>query len=50
MTADELARTAAELGLDAVGAAPVGPYETTEAAIRSRRDAGLFGRMRFTMA
>lgn len=50
MTADELARTAAELGLDAVGATAAAPYEATEAHIRSRREAGLFGRMRFTMS
>ena len=41
---------AAELGLDAVGAAPAGPYEETERHIRERRARGLFARMRFTMA
>src|SRR4051812_14955122 len=50
MTTDELTRAAAELGLDAVGATPVGPYTDTERHIRERRARGLFGRMRFTMA
>ena len=50
MTADDLARTATELGLDVVGATPVAPYTGTERHIRERRAAGLFGRMRFTMA
>ena len=50
MTADDLARTAAELGLDVVGATPVAPYTETERHIHERREAGLFGRMRFTMA
>ncbi|HKO75507.1 MAG TPA: tRNA epoxyqueuosine(34) reductase QueG [Gaiellaceae bacterium] len=46
----ELSRLAAQLGLDAVGAAPAGPYEETERHIRERRARGLFARMRFTMA
>jgi epoxyqueuosine reductase len=50
MRAEELAGLAEELGLDAVGAAPVGPYEETERHIRERRARGLFGEMRFTMA
>ena len=50
MDAHELERLAISLGLDAVGAAPVGPYETTEAAIVERRDRGLFADMSFTMA
>src|SRR5438067_12826968 len=50
MTARELERLAGELGLDAVGAAPAGPYEETERAIRERRERGLFADMRFTMA
>ncbi len=50
MTADELRRLAAELGLDAVGAAIAAPYEETERHIRERRARGLFGQMRFTMA
>ena len=50
MTADELALTATELGLDVIGATPVEPYTETERHIRERRAAGLFGRMRFTMA
>ena len=50
MTTDELRSLAEELGLDVVGAAPVAPYEETERHIRERRDRGLFGSMRFTMA
>ena len=50
MTAAELARHAAELGLDVVGAAPAEPYEETERHIRERRARGLFADMRFTMA
>ncbi len=46
----ELEALAEELGLDAVGAAPVAPYEETERHIRERRDRGLFADMRFTMA
>ena len=49
MTAAELALLGAELGLDAVGAAPAEPYEETERHIRERRDRGLFGGMGFTM-
>jgi epoxyqueuosine reductase len=50
MTAAELARHAAQLGLDVVGAAPAEPYEETERHIRERRERGLFADMRFTMA
>jgi epoxyqueuosine reductase len=50
MTADELGRMAAELGLDVVGATRAEPYEDTERDIRSRRERGLFADMRFTMA
>jgi epoxyqueuosine reductase len=50
MQAEELARLGEELGLDVVGAAPVGPYEETERHIRERRARGLFADMRFTMA
>ncbi|MGB2874194.1 MAG: tRNA epoxyqueuosine(34) reductase QueG [Gaiellaceae bacterium] len=50
MTASELARLAEEIGLDAVGAARVSPYEETERHIRERRARGLFADMRFTMA
>jgi epoxyqueuosine reductase len=46
----ELSRLAAELGIDAVGAAPAEPYQETERHIRERRARGLFARMRFTMA
>jgi epoxyqueuosine reductase len=50
MTGAELTKLAAELGIDAVGVAPVGPYEDTEETIRERRKRGLFADMRFTMA
>jgi epoxyqueuosine reductase len=50
MTRAELERLAAELGIDAIGAAPAEPYEQTEEAIRDRRRRGLFADMRFTMA
>ena len=50
MTAAELERLAAELGLDVVGAAPVAPYSETERHIRERRERGLFADMRFTMS
>jgi len=50
MTAAELSRLAAELGLETIGAAPAGPYEGTERDIVSRREHGLFADMRFTMA
>jgi epoxyqueuosine reductase len=50
MQADQLGRLGAEVGLDVVGAAPVGPYEDTERHIRERRERGLFADMRFTMA
>ena len=49
MTAAELARHGAELGLDALGAAPAAPYEATERHIRDRRARGLFAGMGFTM-
>ena len=41
---------AEELGLDVVGAAPAEPYVETERHILERRERGLFGEMRFTMA
>jgi len=50
MTAAELARSATELGLDVVGAAPAVPYEETEQHIVDRRNQGLFADMKFTMA
>jgi epoxyqueuosine reductase len=50
MTTAELARTAEELRIDVVGAAPAGPYGETERHIRERRARGLFADMRFTMA
>ena len=50
MTAEELRQLGEELGLDVVGAAPAAPYEETEWHIRERRERGLFGTMRFTMA
>ena len=48
ITAETLARLGAELGLAAVGAAPVGPYEQTERLIRERKARGLFDTMGFT--
>ena len=48
VTAEALARLGAELGLAAVGAAPVGPYEETERLIRERKARGLFDTMGFT--
>jgi len=50
MTADRLRQLAEELGLDVVGAAAAAPYTETERHIRERRERGLFGSMRFTMA
>jgi epoxyqueuosine reductase len=50
MTGAELSRLADELGLDAVGAAPVAAYTGTERHIRERRERGLFADMQFTMA
>jgi epoxyqueuosine reductase len=50
MTSAELMALAAELGIDAIGAAPAAPYDDTERQIRERRSRGLFADMRFTMA
>jgi epoxyqueuosine reductase len=50
VNAAELTAAAEELGLDAIGAAPVAPYEETERHIRERKARGLFAEMRFTMA
>jgi epoxyqueuosine reductase len=50
MTAEELRRVGEELGLDVVGAAQAAPYDETERHILERRERGLFGSMRFTMA
>jgi epoxyqueuosine reductase len=50
MTGAELTELATELGIDAVGVAPVAPYDETETHIRERRERGLFADMRFTMA
>jgi epoxyqueuosine reductase len=50
VTAEHLGQLAAELGIDAVGAAPAEPYADTERHIRERRARGLFADMRFTMA
>jgi epoxyqueuosine reductase len=50
MTGGELSRLADELGLDAVGAAPVAAYESTERHIGERAARGLFADMKFTMA
>jgi epoxyqueuosine reductase len=48
MTSAGLARLGAELGLDAVGAAPAAAYEETERHIRERKARGLFATMGFT--
>jgi epoxyqueuosine reductase len=50
VNAAELQALAAELGLDAIGAARAEPYTETERHIRERRARGLFADMRFTMA
>jgi len=50
MTARELELLAGELGIDALGATPAGPYENTERQILERRAQGLFADLRFTMA
>jgi epoxyqueuosine reductase len=50
VTTQELLQLGEDLGLDAIGAAPAGPYDETERAIRERRARGLFADMRFTMA
>ena len=50
MTGAELTELAAELGIDAIGAVPVAPYDDTERHIRERKARGLFADMRFTTA
>ncbi len=50
MTADEIRRLAAELGLAAVGVARAEAYVDTERHIVERRSRGLFAEMKFTMA
>ncbi len=50
MTGAELTELATELGIDAIGAAQVAPYDDTERHIRERRARGFFADMRFTMA
>jgi epoxyqueuosine reductase len=50
MRGHELTRLAEELGLDAVGAAPVAAYDGTERHIRDRRARGLFADLKFTIA
>jgi len=50
VTTAEVQRLGEELGLDAVGVTRAEPYAETEQHIRMRRERGLFGRMRFTMA
>jgi epoxyqueuosine reductase len=50
MRAADLDRLGAALGLDVVGAAPVGPYDDTERHILERRNRGLFADLRFTTA
>ncbi|TMM15218.1 MAG: tRNA epoxyqueuosine(34) reductase QueG [Actinobacteria bacterium] len=50
VTAEDLRQLAAEIGIDAIGAARAEPYAETERHIRERRARGLFADMRFTMA
>jgi len=50
VTAGELQRLGAELGLDVVGATPAVAYDETERHILERRARGLFADMRFTMS
>jgi epoxyqueuosine reductase len=50
MTADDVRRFGAELGLDEIGVARAEPYEATERHIVDRRARGLFAGMKFTMA
>ena len=50
MTADEIRRLAAELGLDALGVTRAEAYVETERHIVERRARGLFADMKFTMA
>jgi epoxyqueuosine reductase len=50
MTGAELIELADELGIDAIGAASVAPYDDTERHIRDRKARGLFADMRFTTA
>ncbi len=50
MTADDIRRLAAGLGLDAVGVARAEAYVETERHITERRARGLFADMKFTMA
>jgi epoxyqueuosine reductase len=50
MNAAELSAVAEELGLDAIGAAPVGAYAETERHIAERKARGLFADLQFTMA
>lgn len=48
MTVAELEQLGAELGLDAIGAAPAAAYAQTERHIRDRKARGLFATMGFT--
>ncbi len=50
MKAAELERLADELGIDAIGAAPVASYADTERHIEDRKERGLFADLKFTMA
>src|SRR3954468_8984879 len=50
VTTGDVQRLAAKLGLDAVGVARAEAYVETERHIRERRERGLFGGMKFTMA
>jgi epoxyqueuosine reductase len=50
MNVDDVLRLGEELGLDAVGVARAEAYADTERHIVERRERGLFGGMKFTMA
>jgi epoxyqueuosine reductase len=50
MTADDICRLGADLGLDAVGVTRAEAYLDTERHIAERRARGLFAEMKFTMA
>jgi epoxyqueuosine reductase len=50
VTTAEVLKLGEELGLDAVGVTRAEPYDETERHILARRERGLFGGMRFTMA
>jgi epoxyqueuosine reductase len=50
MTLDEFRRLGEKLGFDAIGVTRAEAYERTERDIRERRERGLFGELKFTIA